>query len=88
MEMRVSGEYYTRYNRLLNVFRNVCEQLNMSPYLLESRINSLEDHKGELTVSWRMPPTQEEISLFNWAWDKIGNECDQAVCHLYSEPGI
>jgi hypothetical protein len=51
---------------------------------MRMKIVSLEDHKGELTVTWKSPPTKGEKRAFVEAW-KSENEPGDNVYHRVVE---
>jgi len=43
-------------------------------------VESLEDHKGELIVTWRLPPTAKEQAVCHAAWESgIGDGCENVT---------
>lgn len=71
---------------------------------LLDKVASVFDHKGDLTVCWRLAPSKGEIELFNKAWfdDVVGdafgpvehiNEAEQTIARcegpgMQSPPGL
>ncbi|MFA6636728.1 MAG: hypothetical protein WCV56_06470 [Candidatus Omnitrophota bacterium] len=70
IKLTCSGEEKSRRERLQRVIGYV--------YALASRsgngdfldkIDSLDDHEGQLTVKWKSAPTDDEKELFSKAWE-------------------
>lgn len=68
-----------RRNRLIAVWY-IAEAAGILGLDLSIDINSLEDHKGNLTVLWNRIPRREEAETFSMAWDVL-NEPRENVEH-------
>ena len=70
-----------RIERIQRVIGYVCALGDHygNPGLLE-KVAAMHDHKGQLTVTWRKPPTQGEKEFFAQAWrSTIGDGSDDVV---------
>lgn len=43
------------------------------------KVKSLYDDEGTLTVSWLVPPTDEEKEMFNNAWNSVVTDFEENV---------
>jgi hypothetical protein len=79
----------SRLARLTQVLGRAAERLagpGRSPgaalEILARRVETLSDHKGELSISWRSQPTATERGLFARAWEAL-DEDGRAVTHVW-----
>lgn len=69
IELTYSGEKESRERRLSRTLGYVIALASQDGMTeMYYRISALNDHKGDLTVTWRVPPTQREKDYFTEAW--------------------
>jgi hypothetical protein len=65
----VSQEGEGREQRLALAFNFVMGRLGLTPEQLASRLEELEDHEGNLIVTWSIQPSDAEREAWFLAWE-------------------
>jgi hypothetical protein len=76
-----------RIHRLQRVVGYVCalgeDQRN---YGVLSKVKELHDHKGDLLVTWKVPPSEEEKGYFLKAWESTIGDGGGPIEHILASP--
>jgi hypothetical protein len=70
-----------RMTRLHRVIGHVCAMATLDrKSLVLTKVKAMNDHKGQLTVTWTCDPTGREKTYFTKAWESIiGDGCDNII---------
>ena len=66
-----------RVDRVKKAVRIACAILGMSEQQMAQIVDGIEDHKGELFISWKFPQTRWQELAFASAW----RECGEYAVH-------
>jgi hypothetical protein len=81
----LEGADGTSANRLLDVFNHV---VNGMARRLRGKIAVLNDDRGDLTVIWRVAPTDDEMLNFHDAWQEFSELRDHVSHRMLAASGM
>lgn len=72
-----------RLKRLQKATRIACAIMGLTEQQAELLIQSIQDERGLLAVTWNQPWTKQQELAFNTAWGECGEQA-ASVVHIHS----